>query len=443
MVHRDIKPGNLMLSRQGNRDLIKVLDFGLAKVKSEGPTDRTLTHEGQMLGTPDFIAPEQISNARKADIRADIYSLGCTFYYLLTGGPPFQGDSLYEILQAHHSMEATPLNLVPPEVPIELAAVVGKMMAKEPERRFQEPKQVAQALLPFFKKGSSGSVGSKPEVSRVGQAEVKQPMFGMDSMPTQPAPGMASTPACTVNGPPQLARPEPMWESLVELRETKPVREVAPVAAWPRWKRRWDFWRVIVAASMFGAAALGVVLYLSTNKGRIKIEVDDPDVVVTLDDRETFRIEGLGEPIMLSVGDHEFKVKRGDLVVRTRNFSVRRGENEPLRVELKPKELGSHEPAGSIPTSASKNHEAAQPRANGAAASPNRQAHVFHGSWRVEGEDLVQVSTDPGGKSLVFGDEWWSNYDFEVEVKGIGGINVWVFFHFQDGGNSRKGSRNR
>ena len=133
-----------------------MLDFGLAKVQSEGPVDGGLTHEGQMLGTPDYIAPEQISDARRADIRADIYSLGCTLYYLLTGGPPFQGTSLYDILQAHHSMDAMPLNLARPEVPVELAALVAKMMAKEPERRFQEPKEVAQALTPFFKKGSVG-----------------------------------------------------------------------------------------------------------------------------------------------------------------------------------------------------------------------------------------------------------------------------------------------
>ena len=92
MVHRDIKPSNLMLARQGSRAVIKVLDFGLAKVKSEGAVDGGLTHDGQMLGTPDYVAPEQISDARRADIRADIYSLGCTFYYLLTGGPPFQAD---------------------------------------------------------------------------------------------------------------------------------------------------------------------------------------------------------------------------------------------------------------------------------------------------------------------------------------------------------------
>ena len=87
MVHRDIKPSNLMLAKQGNRAVIKVLDFGLAKVRSEGAVDGGLTHEGQMLGTPDYVAPEQIRDARRADIRADIYSLGCTLYYLLTGRP--------------------------------------------------------------------------------------------------------------------------------------------------------------------------------------------------------------------------------------------------------------------------------------------------------------------------------------------------------------------
>ncbi len=99
MVHRDIKPGNLMLSRRDGRAIVQILDFGLAKVAREDPVDGGLTHEGQMLGTPDFIAPEQSVDAQKADIRADIYSLGCTLYYLLTGGPPFRGTSLYDILR--------------------------------------------------------------------------------------------------------------------------------------------------------------------------------------------------------------------------------------------------------------------------------------------------------------------------------------------------------
>ena len=113
LVHRDIKPGNLMLSREGQRAIIKVLDFGLAKAGREQGmielrlpgTDRgsnaspERTRTGQMLGTPDFIAPEQIVNAQGADIRADIYSLGCTLYYLLAGRTPFQGATLYDILK--------------------------------------------------------------------------------------------------------------------------------------------------------------------------------------------------------------------------------------------------------------------------------------------------------------------------------------------------------
>ena len=139
MVHRDIKPSNLMLAREGDRAVIKVLDFGLAKVTREVPVDGTLTIEGQLLGTPDYIAPEQTLDARRADIRADIYSLGCTLYYLLTGGPPFRGSTIAAILMAHHEREARPLNRVRPEVPMELAAVVARMMAKDPRRRFQAP----------------------------------------------------------------------------------------------------------------------------------------------------------------------------------------------------------------------------------------------------------------------------------------------------------------
>ena len=109
-----------------------------------------------MLGTPDYIAPEQTLDAQNADIRADIYSLGCTLYYLLTGGPPFMARACTNLAGAPFD-GARPLNLVRPEVPVELAVVVGKMMAKERERRYQTPAEVAEALKPFFQPEGPGT----------------------------------------------------------------------------------------------------------------------------------------------------------------------------------------------------------------------------------------------------------------------------------------------
>ena len=102
LVHRDIKPGNLIVTRP-NPDkppIIKILDFGLARFESESDHTTRLTQLGKVMGTVDYIAPEQAQNARTADIRADIYSLGCTLFYLLTGKPPFEGEDAVEKIRA-------------------------------------------------------------------------------------------------------------------------------------------------------------------------------------------------------------------------------------------------------------------------------------------------------------------------------------------------------
>ena len=140
-----------------------------------------------MVGTPDYIAPEQIRDAKSADIRADIYSLGCTLYYLLTGGPPFRGEHLWDVYQAHFSMQAAPLNLVRPEVPVELAAVVAKMMAKEPGRRFQTPGEVAQALMPFFKPAGAATPGTATEYPKTGHPLRQATSAEVPMARTQPA----------------------------------------------------------------------------------------------------------------------------------------------------------------------------------------------------------------------------------------------------------------
>jgi serine/threonine protein kinase len=264
MVHRDIKPSNLILSPQGNRAMIKILDFGLAKIQSEGPIDGGLTHDGQMLGTPDFIAPEQIGNARRADIRADIYSLGCTLYYLLTGGPPFKATSLYEILQAHHSMDALPLNLARPEVPVELAALVARMMAKDPERRFQAPHEVAHALRTFFK-----PAGARPAVFN---AELSCPGAQAPVAELSVTAG-ASAPPSVTHMPDPLAAPQPatqrpgdgsVWDGLIDLGAPGPLTEAPTATVAAKRRTSWPSWPVLIALSISAVTALGAVVVFAT-----------------------------------------------------------------------------------------------------------------------------------------------------------------------------------
>jgi serine/threonine protein kinase len=293
MVHRDTKPSNLMLAKQGTRGVVKVLDFGLAKLTSEGAVDGGLTHEGQMLGTPDFIAPEQIRNAREADIRADIYSPGCTLYYLLTGKPPFQGDSLYDILQAHHSMDATPLNLLRPKVPVEVAAIVAKMMAKEPGRRFQEPKEVAQALKPYFKSSVAGGSALQANVSPTTQAGAERTIGNVASISDRPHGSGTSPPlppTMRTTGP--APRPESMWQSLIETGEAEPLMDQMPAASRNR-KPPW-LWPSAAVASLFGLIALGAIIITIRDKsGREinRIVAPDDSTVLFEDSRKKIEIK--------------------------------------------------------------------------------------------------------------------------------------------------------
>jgi serine/threonine protein kinase len=152
MVHRDIKPGNILLSLQGKRPAVKVIDFGLAKAKSELRPRRELTGANQMMGTPGYSAPEQLNDAKIADIRSDIYALGCTLYFLLAGKAPFKGDSVYAIFLAQESGTVRPLRELRPDVPEDLAQVVATMMARDPAERFQQPRDAAVAVSPFLKR---------------------------------------------------------------------------------------------------------------------------------------------------------------------------------------------------------------------------------------------------------------------------------------------------
>jgi serine/threonine protein kinase len=147
LVHRDIKPGNMLLDRQG---VVKILDMGLARLFHDNADNLTLEHNaGRALGTADYLAPEQATNSHDVDIRADIYSLGASLYYLLTGKAPFQGATVAQKLLLHQLKPPTPLHELCPEVPEELEVVINRMMAKQPEQRHATADEVCAALEPW------------------------------------------------------------------------------------------------------------------------------------------------------------------------------------------------------------------------------------------------------------------------------------------------------
>lgn len=148
-VHRDIKPANIMLNRDGQ---IKILDLGLARINDYS---HTMTETGQVMGTIDYMAPEQALNPRGVDFRADIYSLGCTFYYLLTGQAPFASDDqatlaarLMELLEA----DLRPVHTVRADVPRALSDLISKMLAKSPAERPQSYSEIAKILGAYLPK---------------------------------------------------------------------------------------------------------------------------------------------------------------------------------------------------------------------------------------------------------------------------------------------------
>ncbi|MEZ6071715.1 MAG: PQQ-binding-like beta-propeller repeat protein [Pirellulales bacterium] len=151
LVHRDIKPVNLLLTWDHEEDqpVVKILDMGLARFISETQEDGGITRVGQLIGTPDYIAPEAAKNFTEADIRADIFSLGCAFFRLLTGRLPFAGNNAMEKLMARATEDAPDVSSLRPEVPAELAAIVAKMLARNPDDRYQSPKELIAALKPY------------------------------------------------------------------------------------------------------------------------------------------------------------------------------------------------------------------------------------------------------------------------------------------------------
>ena len=151
IVHRDIKPQNLLIDASGT---VKILDMGLARFEGLADGDESLTHTGVVMGTPDFMSPEQAYNAKSADARADIYSLGCTLFYLLLARPIYPGENAVQKLMAHREAEIPSLADTNTQVPCGLNTAFQKMVAKTPDERYQTMTEVLSALQEYGEFGS-------------------------------------------------------------------------------------------------------------------------------------------------------------------------------------------------------------------------------------------------------------------------------------------------
>ncbi|MCH7729119.1 MAG: protein kinase, partial [Planctomycetes bacterium] len=273
IVHRDIKPHNLMKTGDGT---LKILDFGLAALTTPAIAAEASKGEGQarsgkpplttmstVMGTPGFISPEQAADPRSADIRSDIYSLGCTFYYLLAGRVPFADGDVMEKVKAHTNQQPEPLENVRGGIPVKVAEVVRRMMAKKPSDRFQTAAEVADSLKEF--------AAPKRPLRRVVVFVILLLLIGLG------------------------------------ITEITGVTAIAPT-----------------------------IIRVVRGEGVLTVEFSEPDVEVLIDGNRV-QLKSPRDQVDIVVGKHQLKVSKSGFHTFTKEFTIRRDGREIIRVTLRPK----------------------------------------------------------------------------------------------------------
>jgi serine/threonine protein kinase/formylglycine-generating enzyme required for sulfatase activity len=304
IIHRDIKPANLLLDSEGT---VRILDMGLARIEPVGDAapQAELTNTGAVMGTVDYMAPEQSLDTKSADGRADIYSLGCSLFYLLTGKTTYPGDTLVKKILAHREQPIPSIQAIQTDVPELVEAVFSKMVAKRVEDRYQTMSEVI-AVLEQYLKGHAPSVSADQSLSTLSDTGLTDFMKEISAGRPRPVvPAKSPTHLFNKN-----------WKQLLQ-----------------------------IGGGVFGVLILlaGIILSLKTKDGTLVVTVNEPNAEVqVLNEAGKVEISRKGEKGAISIsvdpGKHRLRVSHQGFEVFTQDFSIESGGRQPITAKLVPLE---------------------------------------------------------------------------------------------------------
>ena len=356
IVHRDLKPSNIIINQRGEP---VIMDFGLARrVESD---DAPLTQTGAVLGTPAYMSPEQ-ARRRGQEIgpQSDLYSLGVILYELLTGRRPFRGEMI-EVLSQILTDEPEPPSTHCPSLAPALETICLKAMAKRPEDRYASMMDLATAIDEYLQLDKEAPVPPEAEPS-VGRGSPDPALANDPAVSSAPGEPPVSDAAPSEDRPQheepdeetyglskalrgltglvpdmdenELLQEEGQSEGVVPDDETQGEPKPQPESDTRRRVPRWAW----IATGMAAAVVLlGVILYVATNYGHVKIELSDPSAQVDLKLDGTIEIANLGHPLRIRAGEHFIDVTGDNFETRCQNFSIKRGKEELVWISLVPK----------------------------------------------------------------------------------------------------------
>lgn len=349
LVHRDIKPSNLMLAEESNGPVVKILDMGLALLDEQHAEHPELTASGQIMGTLDYMPPEQAGDTHTVDIRADIYSLGATLYKLLSGCVPFQGPqytNTVKKLVALATQDPPRIDSLRADLPEELVTIVHRMMARQPEDRYATPQQVADAVAPF-------AAGANLAALLAVAAQATEATTQVKRLPSAAkADASVSVRSSVVDTQSQLTRGSANQSDLL------------PIAP-PRPPRRFNRGVLLAGAGLPILALLGVILLsLRTPHGEIVVELADG---IPAEAAKNLKIEVSGNgqvkladatagwTIDVAEGKYQARLAGGadEFQLEQNQVTVTRGKQALLKVSLRPlpKQPAVEQHAGTAPMS--------------------------------------------------------------------------------------------